>query len=200
MCIHLHFDYQKATQVLAFFAEKEGGRLNKMKALKFVYFADRYHLRKYGRPITNDEYFAMPYGPVASGVKDLLEMSEFLGVKEKDYASQFIAVPDHSYIKVIQPLDRDTLSKTDLEALEFAWEKFGRYTEFELVELSHKYPEWQKHKQSLQLYSRVKMELEDFLEDPVEPDIEKCFALSPEDKQDALEELKELAQIEALWN
>ena len=83
MCVHLNFDYQKATQSLTFFAEKEGGRIHKMKALKLVYLADRYHLRKYGRPITNDEYFAMPYGPVASGVKDIIEMSDFLGAEEK---------------------------------------------------------------------------------------------------------------------
>ena len=48
----------------------------KMKALKLVYIADRYHLRKYGRLITNDTYFAMNYGPVPSGTKDIAEASE----------------------------------------------------------------------------------------------------------------------------
>lgn len=53
-----------------------------MKALQLVYFADRYHLRKFGRPITNDEYFAMPYGPVASGAKDIAEGSIGLSTHE----------------------------------------------------------------------------------------------------------------------
>src|SRR5882724_2767190 len=65
------FSHRKATQALNFFARKAGGRINKMKALKLVYFADRYHLRKYGRPVVGDEYLAMNYGPVASGTKDL---------------------------------------------------------------------------------------------------------------------------------
>ena len=58
----LFFDYKKATQALNFFALKEGGTINKMKALKLIYFADRYNLRKYGRPVRNDDYWAMGYG------------------------------------------------------------------------------------------------------------------------------------------
>lgn len=200
MCIHLHFDYQKATQALVFFIEKEGGRLNKMKALKLIYFADRYHLRKYGRPITNDEYFAMAYGPVASGVKDIAELSDFLGEQEKAYATQCVTLAAAPYIEARSPFDPNVFSKTDIEALEFAWKTFGQYTEFELVELTHKYPEWKKHEQSLKIHSRITMRLEDFLDDPVEPGIDPCFPLSPEEKQDTLAELQELAHIEALWN
>lgn len=37
-----------------------GGRTHQQdEGAELVYFADRYHLRKFGRPITNDEYFAM---------------------------------------------------------------------------------------------------------------------------------------------
>lgn len=49
------FSHRKATQALNFFARKAPGHsINKMKALKLVYFADRYHLRKYGRPVVGD--------------------------------------------------------------------------------------------------------------------------------------------------
>ena len=44
------------------------------------------------------------------------------------------------------------------------------------------------------------MNIEDFLEDPAEPDMEQCFALSEEDKRDTLDELKERVRLEALWN
>src|SRR2546426_6564656 len=87
----LTFSHRKATQVLNFFARKNGGQINKMKALKLVFFADRYHLRQFGRPITNDEYLAMEYGPVASGCKDLAEMSDFLDLHERSYAEKFLA-------------------------------------------------------------------------------------------------------------
>src|ERR1700683_762715 len=47
---------RKATQALNYFAclSASGApfaEINKMKALKLLFFADRYHLRKYGRPV-----------------------------------------------------------------------------------------------------------------------------------------------------
>ena len=90
--INASFDYRKATQALNHFALKEGGQINKMKALKLVYLADRYHLRKYGRLITNDVYFAMPYGAVASGVKDIAEDSAFLGMRVRKYSARYLSL------------------------------------------------------------------------------------------------------------
>ena len=82
----LSFDYKKTTQALNFFARKNDCKQNKLKALKLIFFADRYHIRKFGRPITNDKYEAMEYGPVPSNAKDLAEMNDFLGAEERVYA------------------------------------------------------------------------------------------------------------------
>ena len=73
-----------------FLARQAGGSIHKLKALKLVYFADRYHLRRYGRPVIGDEYLAMQYGPVPSNTKDIAEMGDFLGQEERDYARAFI--------------------------------------------------------------------------------------------------------------
>ena len=61
----------------------KGMRLSKLNALKLVYLADRYHLRKYASPIVWDTYYAMQYGPVASKTKKLIEemLSERFGVE-----------------------------------------------------------------------------------------------------------------------
>ena len=144
------FSHRKATQALNFFARKAGGRINKMKALKLVYFADRYHLRKYGRPVVGDEYLAMNYGPVASGTKDLAEMSDFLGEEEERYAKRFIR-PAESAITYssIHNVDEKVLSESDREALEFVWGRFGRTAEFALSKLTHRYPDWKKQPQQL---------------------------------------------------
>lgn len=202
MCIHLDFDYRKATQALNFFAEKEGGIINKMKAIKLVYFADRYHLRKYGRPISNDEYVAMKFGPVNSGVKDIAEFSDFAGEEEREYASAFIKKEGSHYFKSIQVSNRKVFSESDIEALEFAWKTFGGLDQFELAELTHNYPEWKKHEEKLKPHSlrtRVRMDYEDFLGDP-ENGSNPCFSLNEEEKQDRRERLRELSHIEQLWN
>jgi len=88
----LEFDYKKATQAINYLTKKEGGQIDKLKLMKLIYFADRYHLRRYGRPMFNDTYFAMRLGPVGSSVKDIAELSSrFLDDDERSYAGQFIA-------------------------------------------------------------------------------------------------------------
>src|SRR5947209_4648782 len=99
------FSHRKATQTLNFFARQAGGSLNKMKALKLVYFADRYHLRRFGRPVVGDEYLAMTYGPVPSGTKDLAEMSEFLGEEEAGYGRAFLQPLDRFTFRSEQPVE-----------------------------------------------------------------------------------------------
>jgi len=199
MCIHLPFQYKKATQALNYFAEASGGRINKMKAIKLIFFADRYHLRKYGRPITNDEYLAMDYGPVSSGVKDIAEMSDFLEAKERSYASRFIAPAAGYDVESLSHVDAKVFAKTDLEALSFAWETFGHMDQFALAEISHEYPEWKKHEAELERLSRVRMNYEDFLDDPAQG-FEQCFTLSPEERRDRLDEIKEMSRLNALWS
>ena len=90
MKMMLEFDYKKATQVINYLTKKEGGQINKLKLIKLVYLADRYHLRRYGRPMVNDAYFAMPLGPVGSSVKDIAEFSDFLDISELNYAGTYL--------------------------------------------------------------------------------------------------------------
>lgn len=180
------FSHRKTTQALNFFARQAGGELNKLKALKLVYFADRYHLRRFGRPITGDEYLAMPYGPVASSAKDLAEMGEFLSDDERSYGAHFLARVDHHTYRSTAVVDEKTLSESDRIALAWAWEKFGHMERFALAQLTHLYPEWKRHESALEgkRETRVPMCYRDFLEDPA-PGIEPCHPLDAE-QRDAL--------------
>lgn len=177
------FSHRKATQALNFFAQQAGGTIHKLKALKLVYFADRYHLRRFGRPITGDEYLAMPYGPVASSVKDLAEMGEFLSEEERSYGSQFIQpIEGHAY-RSVAPVEERAFSESDRIALAWAWETFGRMERFALAKHTHLYPEWRRHAAALEdgRETRVPMSYRDFLDDP-EPGIDPCHALSSEER------------------
>ncbi|MBM4275979.1 MAG: DUF4065 domain-containing protein [Deltaproteobacteria bacterium] len=198
MCTHLRFDLRKATQAINFLAIKNHGEIDKIKVVKLIYFADRYHLRKYGRPITNDEYWAMEWGPVNSNVKDIADMSGFLGDMEREYASQYIESLNQNIIKSIQKVNNKVFSQTDIEALSWAWETFGHLDGSTLAKISHHYPEWMKFKNIIESksQSRVRMNYEDFLEDPGEG-FEKCCDLSPEEKEDRLDILYELDRISA---
>lgn len=197
----MSFSYKKATQALNYFARQSGGHINKMKALKLLFFADRFHLRKYGRPITNDEYFAMNYGPVPSGGKDLVEGSDFRPNVEKAYAGQYLNPENRYEFSSVAEVDNRVFSQTDQEALTFAWNTFGRFDQFQLAELTHQYPEWKRHEASLSgdNNSRVKMAFTDSLEDPPAT-FNPCHPLTEEDRTIRREEIQELSAIHNLWN
>ena len=193
------FDYRKATQCLNYFALKAGKSIDKLRVLKLIYFADRYHLRKYDRFITNDIYFAMELGPVASSTKDIAEGSEFLDETESRYANKYLLIGTQHELTSNKPVDTDVFSESDLEALDFVWDKFGHLSSSDLVELTHKYPEWIRNKQALLLNPRIEMKIEDFLDDPVIASVEKCFKLTSEERKESLEQLEEMRCIESLW-
>ena len=197
--VDFNYNYKKAVQTLNHFALRQGGAINKMKALKLIYLADRYHLRKYGRLITNDTYFAMAYGPVPSAVKDIAERNVLLGKMESKYSQKYIAQIDKRHYRSKEPVENKVFSQSDIEALDIVWEKYGHCDEFELAALTHKYPEWKKHERALDMSPRIQMALEDLFEnlDNSEDDI---YVLSAQEKEDRLDQLSEMRELEALWS
>lgn len=201
MDFKLKFNHEKATQVLNFFANKSGGSLKKLKALKLMFFADRYHLRKYGRLISNDQYYAMEYGPVASNSKDIAEQNNYSSPQSSIYAEKFISAENSYIFKSIKTVDFDVFSKSDIEALNFVWNKYGKYKEFDLSELTHKFPEWKKHKSKIiDRTSRIPMNIEDFLLNLDAPEEENDLTLNEQDVEYIKDQLKELSQVESMWS
>ena len=189
---------QKCTQALNFFACKQGGRINKMKSFKLVFLADRYHMRKYGRFATNDNYFAMQYGPVPSKTKEIAESNDFLDEESKEYSSQYIDPINNLELDSTNEVNLDIFSESDIESLNFAWEKFGHLNQFELAELSHSYPEWSKYKSTIVRSSCYPMNPLDFLKDPIDP-VDKCYELDDENRKLIREQILERSLIDSLW-
>ena len=152
-------DYEKIIQAVNFFARKSSNQLTKLHILKLIFFADRYHMRMYGRMITNDNYLAMQYGPVASATKQVIE---FISIPDQysEYAAAYLKPKNDLRIYSQKDVERDVFSETDIEALEVAW----KITETvkNLVKYSHEFPEWKKHEEKLKIFSRSWMALEDF--------------------------------------
>jgi len=162
-------NHRKITQVLNWLAKKEGGSINKMKAIKLIWMADRLHLRKYGRSITNDDYIAMRLGPVGSMTRDITDQAtQYLSDEQLGYARTYLSKTDDNYFKSIDDVDGSVLSKSDIEILEQVYEKLGKFNQFDLKDLSHEYPEWKKFKRILESGARKQMPMsyKDFFKDP----------------------------------
>jgi len=155
-------DFKKIVQMINFFANKNRKLvISKLHALKLIFLADRYHMRQYGTMISNDEYWAMQFGPVPSCAKNIAEMSSRIAPEILDYASRYLTVPAANLVKSVAPVDCDQLGRTELEALDFAFSVF--MTENDIVEVTHRLPEWKNHEDRLlNGATRVKMDPLDF--------------------------------------
>ena len=197
----LEFDYKKATQSINYLAIREGGQIGKLKLIKLIYLADRYHLRRYGRPLVNDSYYAMRHGPVGSAVKDIAGFSDFLDKTELSYANQYIkAGKKKNTIVSKDKVDTGVFSESELEALNFAFDEFGSQSPTSLVNLTHRYPEWDRFRSTLESEetTREQMSYSDFFNNP-ENDTTDKFALSDEILSASKELFKEDCQVAELW-
>ena len=163
--------------------------------LKLVWLADRFHIRQYGRPILNDVYFALPFGPVASNTKNLAEQSEFLPESEQGYRDGCLDVSVKNTIRSLQPFEASPFSPSDIEAMDKVYAAFGDLKPMELSEVSHQYPEWKRFESDLKNgpYSRFSMSYADFFLDPEQNNAE-VFEQQKPLLEDSLEAFAEYRQ------
>src|SRR6266567_3136225 len=93
------------------------------------------------------------------------------------------------------------LSQTDIEALEFAWRTFGQYTQYQLRDITHHYPEWKRHAAKLRhdSHKRVQMDYADFFNDPAQG-YNPCHPLSSKDRKIALDLFLDQEAFNQRWS
>jgi len=180
------FNYKKAVQVLNFFAQKAGGSINYMKALKLIYLSDRLHLRYYGRPITSDQYYAMKFGPVPSATYDIAKDNyKDIDQNQSDYRYNYVQTNETDRFKLdsVGSLELEFFSKSDLNEMSNIFEEFGHMSQFQLSELTHIFPEWTMHEEELKTDGtlHVPMDYKNFFLDPDSSKNPRIFALQDED-------------------
>jgi hypothetical protein len=166
---------KKIVQAIGFILSRAPGRkINKLHLLKLIYLADRYHLRKYGRTVTGDTYYAMSYGPVPSLTKDVVWLKA-----EPEYVGRFFTCrPENKNVcELTRSTDVDELSQTDLDALNCAMEQLWLHDD--IVGFTHEFSEWKNCEERLKTAPRIKMNMLDFFLHTDNPKSEYC-AVSPD--------------------
>jgi len=149
-----------------YLAKKLESPIDKLAAVKLLFFADRYHLRKYGRLISDDTYYALPHGPVASNSLDILNlvMNGMKAGVEKEYIKKHHG---NAFTSIDENYELEYLSDSDVEALDFVITEFGNNETWELRDLTHEYPEWKRFQKTLESQSsrRELIMMSDFFEE-----------------------------------
>jgi Protein of unknown function (DUF4065) len=73
MTIQYQLQPEKAVEAAAMFLKLHGRPMRYLGLLKLLYMADRIALERMEQPITGDCYVSMQFGPVLSGVYDLIK-------------------------------------------------------------------------------------------------------------------------------
>lgn len=126
------FNERKALAAVLFILKELGGKVDKHKLAKILYYADEKHLSRHARPIIGDQYIAMEYGPVPSKVYD--------GVKHNSSFPLFCKALscDEDCIMSDEEPNLKILSKTDVECLSESISENRNLTFKQLVKKSHK--------------------------------------------------------------
>jgi uncharacterized phage-associated protein len=140
------FNIEKIIQVLAYIQKRIDCR-DKLKLIKLLFFADRYHLRKYVSFISFDIYYALQNGPAASKTLNVINHYNELGSYSDDDLKLL------KKIKIINNNDRmikesntDYMSKVEMDVIEHICDIFGKFDLSTLIEITHDYPEWKRYK------------------------------------------------------
>lgn len=137
---------QTITEAICYILQEIAAPTEKMKIIKLLFLADKYHLLTAGRTITDDNFVAMQHGPVGSKALNVLDCDdEWLSDEAQKYIKEYICIIDTRMRSLRKKIDKfQMLSISDKKAIDFILSKFGKMTASELRNYTHQYPEWKK--------------------------------------------------------
>lgn len=146
--ISFNINYNNIIAAILYVINKMNGKVNKYNLMKIIFAADKYHLNKYGRPVTGDYYISMEYGTVPSNIKNMIDGNN------RDYYLNILQIDDYPF-KVsnekrnyfiesnIKP-NMDYLSQSDTEALDNGISEYAYLSFEEVMEKNHNEKCWQE--------------------------------------------------------
>ncbi len=166
------YDAKKAAQTIAYFAMREGGSINVLKAIKLVYLADSESILRRGHPIQEEPRFSLPHGPVNSTTLDHLNGA--YRENQPIWQSLLDARAGNNVGLANEALsvdDLDSLSDRELTILDSVWNRVGHMDRFELADWTHQpenVPEWEDPDGSRKSISLERMMAAVGLDHPIE--------------------------------
>lgn len=169
--LRFRFNPEKLVQALAFFATHELPYLSKLKLAKLLYFADKYHLLRYGRPILGDQYYCLPLGPLPSQADNFMDEAEFSAqfddVKPDPLFDEYLWIDTslkYPEFRAKRECNLEVFSESELEALRATVREYGARSPMELVDLTHQQADYELANRGRPPHARSDMPYEFFFE------------------------------------
>lgn len=140
MSIQFRFHPEKAVEAAAVLLKLHDKPIKYLGLLKMLYIADRMALERLEQPITGDHYMSMDYGPVLSGIYDLIK-----GNPVDDALplwSKFISPRQDNHVSLLNDPGNEDLCEEEEEIIQQVYHTFGHLDPFDVAKWTHDLPEW----------------------------------------------------------
>ncbi|RLC19241.1 MAG: hypothetical protein DRI57_07435 [Deltaproteobacteria bacterium] len=137
--IQFKISHDKTTEVIIWLANMKPG-IDIYHVAKVLFYADKMHINKYGRPITGDTYIRMPYGPVPSGLRDLITENSWLSPRQLNQIKNSLIIDksdNHYKLAATREPDMNYFSKSDIICLKDSLSEYGEMSSDELYNSTH---------------------------------------------------------------
>jgi uncharacterized phage-associated protein len=179
------FSTRKTIQAVAVLLRLARGPMGYLRLLKLLYIADREHLRTAHRPIVGTRTVAMKNGPLHSEVYNLVKGEHLDDPLWSDH------VRKQGYqIELVKDPGRSELSAAEVRTLSDTFDRYASMGEWDLVEITHDFPEWLKNYPDESIDTSCTIPFEDLLE---------AVGLRGGKKQAVLNSLREEADMNRLF-
>ena len=142
---NFRFRFDRSLQSAAYLVKLADGEEYYLQLLKLLYIADRDYLLKYGEMITGDHVVAMKHGPVLSNILDLIKGVGRRGVNSIKWARHLQTLPESHTVRLIDDPRTGSLCRASQEILDDVYTKYGTMPRYQLRDLTHSFPEWQRY-------------------------------------------------------
>jgi len=147
------FNEKKTTQAAALLLEMNRGSMRYMKLVKLLYFIDRKSLLDLGRPVTFDNYAALPKGPIVSQTLNLI--TEGVEPGQESYWYNFISEKKHFSVKLKRKPPKDELSEAEIDLIKEIFDENKHLDQWQTAKKTEQLPEWEDpHGSSFQITYR----------------------------------------------
>jgi uncharacterized phage-associated protein len=126
----------KAAEEAAFFTDKAGGQIDKLKLIKLLYLTERESMTARARPMIYDEMYSLTHGPICSNA-----LNGINGKLDKTLWSKWVKLDSNNKtVRLLKRVSRsklDHLSDSDLKIMEQVWASFGHMTSAQIRKWTH---------------------------------------------------------------
>ncbi len=133
------YNQRKAAEVTAYLLSKAPNQREYLILIvKLIYIAERRALHRWGRLITWDRFVSMDNGPVPSQTLNLISGTE----QQSEIWDEYISDRSAHRIGLREMPEIEELSQAEIDLLDEVYDEFGALNRWEVVDETHKFPEW----------------------------------------------------------